>query len=473
MATEQDWAAYADQAVLNATDTILARTSAGAGVEVPGSALVRKRSDGHVYVPYGGSGAQEFILSLDPGSNGFNTRDTQIRAGNNGSNQTYLDFYTSNAAAPAQRMHIDYAGNVNIGAASATGGGGIRYFDVYNTENTNGSSAVDIRLVTQNVAGTSPVSVDIIKYKNGAFVINNTESNAAAYFALGVGGEKMRIDSSGNVGVGKTPSYRLDVAGTLNVDLGDLRIGRQTDAWGYIIRPNVSGYKNLRFAVDGGGALDTVEVNTVAFRPQADNGTTLGTSGQRWSVVYAATGTINTSDEREKDWRGGATEAEIQAARRIIAELGFYQWKDAVEAKGAEDARYHFGVRAQRVWAIMAEEGLVDPIGEDGRPGKTPYAFLCFDEWEDEFEDEMETVTREEQVPAKVMSASILGTDGQPATKVEYQTVTHEERVPTGKKLLVRPAGNRFGVRTDQLTLFLIAAQEARLAALEDLRAAA
>ena len=43
MATEQDWAAYADQAYLLTGDTILARTAAGAGVEVPGSEILAKR----------------------------------------------------------------------------------------------------------------------------------------------------------------------------------------------------------------------------------------------------------------------------------------------------------------------------------------------------------------------------------------------------------------------------------------------
>src|SRR3546814_17448576 len=76
----------------------------------------------------------------------------------------------------------------------------------------------------------------------------------------------------------------------------------------------------------------------------------------------------------------------------MISELGFFQWIEAVDEKGPRRARYHYGVRAQRVWAIMAKHGLVDPISEDGRPGKTRYAFLCFDDWEDEFEDETENV---------------------------------------------------------------------------------
>jgi len=37
-----------------------------------------------------------------------------------------------------------------------------------------------------------------------------------------------------------------------------------------------------------------------SFYPDTDNFSTLGTAGNRWAVVYAATGTINTSDARQK-----------------------------------------------------------------------------------------------------------------------------------------------------------------------------
>ncbi|MGH6650222.1 MAG: tail fiber domain-containing protein [Sphingopyxis sp.] len=175
------------------------------------------------------------------------------------------------------------------------------------------------------------------------------------------------------------------------------------------------GQTDLKFSVSNAALLDKSAVLDTAgrFRPGADNVQTLGMSGFRWSTVYAATGTINTSDAREKSWQGPAHAAELRAARRILAELGFFQWHDAIAAKGADGARRHFGVRAQTVWAIMADEGLVDPIDGDGRPGHTPYAFLCFDRWED------------------------------------AAGASHD----------------RFGVRGDQLALFLVAGLAAELAA--------
>jgi len=50
----------------------------------------------------------------------------------------------------------------------------------------------------------------------------------------------------------------------LEVTTGDVYLSRTTLAWGYIIRPNVAGYKNLQFAVNGGGALDNLELNSLS-----------------------------------------------------------------------------------------------------------------------------------------------------------------------------------------------------------------
>lgn len=193
------------------------------------------------------------------------------------------------------------------------------------------------------------------------------------------------------------------------------------------------------YTADGSTPLERLKITHAGVvQPGADNAQTFGTGSLRWSVLYAATGTINTSDERDKVWRGTASAAELRAAKRIASELGFYQWADAVAEKGGA-ARYHFGACAQQVWSIMADEGLVDPV-TDGQPADAPYAFLCFDEWE-----------ATPEVPAV---DEVLGEDG--------EVITPAQMAVPG-----RDAGNRFGLRIDQLTLFLIAAQEQRLSALE------
>ena len=43
-----------------------------------------------------------------------------------------------------------------------------------------------------------------------------------------------------------------------------------------------------------------VYVNASTFSPESDNAMTCGSSGKRWSQIWAANGTIQTSDERDK-----------------------------------------------------------------------------------------------------------------------------------------------------------------------------
>lgn len=207
------------------------------------------------------------------------------------------------------------------------------------------------------------------------------------------------------------------------------------------------------FTISTGGTARLSILSSGHVLPAADNAYQFGSGSFRWSIIYAATGTINTSDEDEKTWRGALTKAELKAGTRIIGEIGLYQWNDAIAEKG-KDARIHVGVRAQQVWRIMAEEGLVDPI-TDNKPGKTPYAFLCWDEWE----DQTEPVMAERTIPAKY--------EGRGKNRVEVEP-ERVEQYDTGKTRVTMEAGNRYGVRPDQLIMFLIAAQEARIAAIEE-----
>lgn len=105
--------------------------------------------------------------------------------------------------------------------------------------------------------------------------------------------------------------------------------------------------------------------------PGADNMVLLGRPDLRWSDIHAASGTISTSDARDKSWQGAMSAAECRAALDIIAELGFFQWHHAIAAKGADEARRHFGVRAQAAFAIMESHGL------DWRR----YGWCCQDRW--------------------------------------------------------------------------------------------
>lgn len=167
--------------------------------------------------------------------------------------------------------------------------------------------------------------------------------------------------------------------------------------------------------IDAGGMV------TPLVRPSADNTIPLGLSNFRWSVVYAGTGTINTSDADEKTQVVPFSQDEMNAAKTLAKEIGTFKWLASVQAKG-EDARNHVGLTVQRAIEIMEANNL-DPMA---------YGFICYDEW-----DATEAVTSEnEEGEVEVL---------QPASE----------------------AGSRYGFRMDQLNLFIAAGFEARLSALE------
>lgn len=261
----------------------------------------------------------------------------------------------------------------------------------------------------------------------------NAATNGLGLSCGGV--ERARLTATGALGVGVLPAAHLHVRpangdamqavarfDTINLAGNDQHgLIVSADPTANIVQLASTGTQSGSFTFLS-GTTERVRIESAGpLRPGADNGQSLGMAAWRWSSIFAGTGTINTSDARDKLWRGTLNDRELAAARAIIAEIGVYQWADAVADKGADRARLHIGVRAQRVWAIMAEQGLVDPIGADGRPaGACRYAFLCFDDWADGAADgDTDTAAR----------------------------------------------ANRYGLRPDQLALFLMSALARGLAA--------
>ena len=130
------------------------------------------------------------------------------------------------------------------------------------------------------------------------------------------------------------------------------------------------GTGGVYFNVNGASRFQATDSQ---FRPQADNSYSLGNGSQRFSVVYAGTGTINTSDERLKQQISDDLAPELKAWAKV--NFCKYKFNDAVEIKG-DGARWHIGVIAQQVKEAFESEGL-DPFA---------FGILCYDEWSAEEE---------------------------------------------------------------------------------------
>jgi hypothetical protein len=108
-----------------------------------------------------------------------------------------------------------------------------------------------------------------------------------------------------------------------------------------------------------------------AVIPGADNTQSFGELASRWTELFAATGTVNTSDAREKQQIGAIPDAWLDAWSQV--EWSRYRWNEAVERKG-EGARWHIGLIAQRVRDVFAASGL----------DAFQLGLLCYDEWSEE-----------------------------------------------------------------------------------------
>lgn len=170
---------------------------------------------------------------------------------------------------------------------------------------------------------------------------------------------------------------------------------------------------NLRWENPVAASIPVIrlQVQSTNVSPGLDNALSCGTASLRWSQVYAASGTINTSDARDKELAGALDDAETRVAQRLLSAIGKFRWKDAIARKGG-GARLHIGLTAQAVHEAFAAEGL----------DAARYGVWC--------EDEI------------------------------FQTIDDPE-----KGVDLRPTGEtRQGLRYDQLMTFLIAALASSLA---------
>jgi hypothetical protein len=126
---------------------------------------------------------------------------------------------------------------------------------------------------------------------------------------------------------------------------------------------NSSGNFTFAFKSAGGGLITTTFGGNT--QPDADNAYNLGAASFRWATVYAATGTINTSDANQKTDIVDISDVEKRVAVKLKSSMKRFKFKDG--------KRYHFGTIAQDVKSAFESEGLV---AED-------YGLFCSDTLED------------------------------------------------------------------------------------------
>ena len=213
------------------------------------------------------------------------------------------------------------------------------------------------------------------------------------------GGESRLVSQKGNArvvcGVGKTV--------LLGPTSGDCNLQSNTGSL------NIRSGIRVRIGHADGTDWWLADANKIA--PVDDNVKAIGQPSNRCSVIYAGTGSINTSDETLKT-RYDILNAERDAAIEIKSVIYKFKFNDSINHKGIESSRYHFGVGAQTVGDILRKHGL----------NPEQYAFWCYDEWPDVWDEEV--ITEE-------------STDPDTGEKIYSQ-------YKTGDMILVKKAGGRY-----------------------------
>ena len=193
---------------------------------------------------------------------------------------------------------------------------------------------------------------------------------AASLFTHQGNGHQLKLNKSAP---GDTASllYQTNWSGRAEMGLaGD-------DHWRLKVSPDGATWINA-LTVDAATGGATV---AAPFRPATDNAITLGASDARWSTLWAATGTIQTSDIRQK------TDLEpCDLGLDFICALipVKYRWR----VGGLEDGtprpgrRTHYGLLAQDVQAVLgatdfAGHILSDPADPDSEQGLRYDAFIA------------------------------------------------------------------------------------------------
>jgi hypothetical protein len=150
---------------------------------------------------------------------------------------------------------------------------------------------------------------------------------------------------------------------------------------------------SLQLGVDTNAAVGVVLQGGV-FREAGDGSLNLGNGSHRWAVVYAKTGSINTSDRNEKN-----TIADIdpEQAEKLIMGLkpSTFKFNDGTSG------RTHWGIISQDIEELLPQIGMTD----------MDFAgFIKSPKTEDYYEDVSETVTDEETGEEKIVTRKELKT---------------------------------------------------------------
>jgi hypothetical protein len=266
-------------------------------------------------------------------------------------------------------MKLDNSGNVGIGVSSPQSKVDIQNGNIGIYNNTASSNGAQLYLGDMNFPGG--VYYNSAPGLGAAYNSSQGVAGDLAFYiyasSAGSRNEAMRI-KGGNGGVSVTGAFvSMDGAGPASFSSPPSGLGYGLFPYSGVGLGVSSVANGIGFWI---GGTERLRIAAASTNPVSDNAYTLGASGIRWSAVWAANGTIQTSDEREKK---DITDTDLGLDFINKLRPVSYKWKvgqnivtsepDGVDEKGEEKfktiitpiegKRTHYGLIAQEVEALL------------------------------------------------------------------------------------------------------------------------
>lgn len=316
--------------------------------------------------------------------------DVQLVSGINGTG-TYLPmtFYNNGS----EKMRLDTSGNLGIGTASA----------IYKTQiNSNGSQ---LRLDNSgggqfteiNWASAGVTKANCYWDQVGTSLTFGTDASAPLVFKTNTS-ERMRIDSSGNVGIGTAPTGLLDVKGNTNGAVVQYLRNDSTGASSTVIYQMSAGsrYVNQTVSYTGqfiqlvGSSIPTIflDFDTQIFRNTAGTERMrLDSSGQllvnlaasvvtkgSFQVAYTSANS-NAIVCKNTDTNYGA--ATIQFQNSVGGSAGYIIMTSASAVSYVTTSDYRLKENVQPMVGALAKVSQLKPVTYDWKSGGSSQGFIA------------------------------------------------------------------------------------------------
>lgn len=245
------------------------------------------------------------------------------------------------------------AGNGNF-YVRANGATSINTATVGSLTITGGLYDANGNVIYENQGSSSSLSARVSTLESNVVTINNTtipaldkrisdlEGGSSSDYSTRISNLETRVTAleNGSGGGGSSTDYSTQIN---NLD------SRVTALENSYNRPTAL-YSN------SGSLVAQVNSSGNVFMPREDDSVFLGYTTYRWKQIYSTSGTISTSDERQKNILGGFDDRHKDLFMNISPIV--YKWKSDSDG----NAKYHWGISAQEFERAANNSGLSDEI---------------------------------------------------------------------------------------------------------------